>query len=399
MAIQDFLFNGAPSPAVTSFQTSTQQLPPWFEQYAMGILAKGNSAAGVPSADYFANRPPQVAGFTADQTSAFDATRANQGATLPMLGDARSLISGAGATSPLALGGGLVNTAGGADIAGAGAPFISQAAGYNPFAAGAGYLGQAAQTFPGAVSDYMSPYTDAVVNRIGELGARNLSENLLPAVNDTFTGAGQFGSRRHADFTNRALRDVNESVLGQQAQALEQGYGQAAQIFGQDQSRLAGLGATAGQLAGATQSGLANLGQLSGQLASSQASNQLQAGQALGNLGAADAATQLAAGQGLGNLANTQQGIQLRDTAALEQIGQTQQALNQQNLNAANANWAEERDYDRTNLAFLNSLLRGMEVPVSTQQTYSGPGSIYQPSGLAQLASALGTYGALKNVI
>jgi hypothetical protein len=71
---------------------------------------------------------------------------------------------------------------------------------------------------PTQLNKFMNPYTSSVDQNIATLGARNLSENLLPAVNSTFTGAGQFGSTRNADFNNRAVRDTNQSILQQQAQ-------------------------------------------------------------------------------------------------------------------------------------------------------------------------------------
>jgi hypothetical protein len=107
------------------------------------------------------------------------------------------------------------------------------------------YLNYASQTIPQAVGSYMSPYTDSVVNRIAQLGQRNLSENLLPQVNSTFAGNGQFGSTRNADFTNRAVRDANESILGTQSAALQNGYTQAQNTADTDLSRIGALGGTA----------------------------------------------------------------------------------------------------------------------------------------------------------
>lgn len=81
--------------------------------------------------------------------------------------------------------------------------------------------GQAGQLYnPDDAAQFMNPYINNVVNRIGDLGARNLTEKLLPAINNTFTGAGQFGSSRQRDVTGRAIRDTNESILGQQGEAL-----------------------------------------------------------------------------------------------------------------------------------------------------------------------------------
>ena len=399
MGVLDFLFQGSPPPQVTSYQSTSSGLPDWYSTYAQGILARGNAIAGTPATDYFAGRPPQVAPFSADQQSAFNQTRAQQGNSTPYFGQASDSLTQAGQANPLGLATPGLTNAGNANIYGAAQPSLDAAQGYTAYGAGMPFVQQAGQTWPQGFQDYMSPYTDAVTSRIAQLGGRNLAENLLPAVNDTFTGAGQFGSRRHGDFTNRVVRDANESIMGQQAQALEQGYGQAAQIFGQDQSRMAGLGATAGNLAETTRGGLASLGQLRGQLTGSDAANQLGVGQAFGNIGVADAASNLAVGQGWSNLGAGVQAAGLRDSAALEAIGQTQQGQAQNNLTAANQNWMDERDYGKNNATYLNSLLRGLQVPTSTAQTYSGPGQVYQPSPLAQLAQGLGTYGAMKNVI
>ena len=89
------------------------------------------------------------------------------------------------------------------------------------------YTDYASQTLPQAQGAYMNPYTQSVVDRIAQLGQRNLTESILPQINSTFVGAGQFGSDRNASFMNRAMRDANESILGQQADALNKGYTQS----------------------------------------------------------------------------------------------------------------------------------------------------------------------------
>jgi hypothetical protein len=61
---------------------------------------------------------------------------------------------------------------------------------------------------PSQLSKFMDPYTDSAVQAMYAQSNRNLSENILPGVNSTFTGAGQFGSTRNADFENRAIRDT-----------------------------------------------------------------------------------------------------------------------------------------------------------------------------------------------
>jgi hypothetical protein len=110
------------------------------------------------------------------------------------------------------------------------------------------YTNYASQTVPQAVGSYMNPYTSNVMDVMAQRGQRNLTENLLPQVNSTFTGAGQFGSTRNADFTNRALRDANQSIMEQQAQLAQQGFTQAQTTAMQDMQRQAALGQQIQQL-------------------------------------------------------------------------------------------------------------------------------------------------------
>lgn len=286
----DFLWNGKPPPSVTSNVNASTNVPDWFQEYQKGILAKGTAIAGEP----FQTFPgPRLADFTGDQTQAWNQVRANQGSWQPGLTQANQYTTSAGN------------------------PMLDQ------------------NTF----NSYMSPYIGGVVNRIAELGGRNLTENLLPGVNDTFTGAGQFGSRRHGEFTNRAVRDANESILGQQSLALQQAHDAAMGNYQTAQGR------------------------------------------------------QLAAGEQLGALAQAQSQLGTQDAAALEAIGQTQQAQNQAGLDLAYQDFREQRDYPRTQVEWLNNILKGQTLPTQSSTTTTGPGSNFQPSGLSQLA---GIYSLLK---
>lgn len=78
---------------------------------------------------------------------------------------------------------------------------------------GQGALGAYSQYNPQQQQQFMNPYTEGAANEVMRLSNQNLTENVLPQVNSTFTGAGQFGSSRNADFTNRAIRD-NQTALG-----------------------------------------------------------------------------------------------------------------------------------------------------------------------------------------
>ena len=297
MALLDFLFEGKAPPQTTSYQSSSANLPDWYQAHAQGIVAKANAIAAQPYADYAGTRPPRVAGFSDDQNSAFAGVRANQGAWQPGMTSATQSVS------------------------------------------------QAATPFNADIfSQFQSPYLTGVTDRIAQLGARNLSENLLPQINDTFTKAGQFGSTRNADFTARALRDTQESILGKQAETLQAGQDAAMRAYE------SGMGRS------------------------------------------------LAAGQQQGALAQMQQQLGLRDAAALEAAGQTQQQQAQRNLDVANQDYLEKRDYDRNNIGFLNSALRGMQMPESRTQISSQPGTAFQPSPLSQIAGGGALISALSKL-
>jgi hypothetical protein len=99
------------------------------------------------------------------------------------------------------------------------------------------YFGLAGKPLEQRTQELMNPYIGNVVDRIAQLGQRNLTENLLPQVNATFTGSNTFGGSRNADFTARALRDVNESILGAQSQALQGGFSGAQNAAAGDLAR------------------------------------------------------------------------------------------------------------------------------------------------------------------
>ena len=209
------------------------------------------------------------------------------------------------------------------------------------------YMQQAAQTSAAGIGQYMNPYQEGVMNAIAKQGARNLSENLLPAVSDAFIRAGQFGGSRMGEFGERALRDTQEAVLNQQAQAIQQGYGQALSASQADLARQAQLASTAGQLTGQQQAALTNIGQAqtaAGQAqqqagltsaqnitqAQQQALNQAQAsaaqyGQLAGQVGSMTAQQQ----QTLANLGQTAGQLTGQQASHLLSVGQAQAGFGQ----------------------------------------------------------------------
>lgn len=275
---------GAASLTSTLSDTDTT-LPAWLQEYTRGLAGQATEVAGGEFQPYqaptgaatYGQDTGQIAGFSPLQQQSFNQVQANQG-------------------------------------------------NYKPF------TDYASQTVPQAVGSYMSPYTDSVVNRIAQLGQRNLSENLLPQVNSTFTGAGQFGSTRNADFTNRALRDANESILGEQSKALQSGFQSAQNMALQDLTRQAGLG---GQV----------------------------------------------------------QQFGAQDIGLLSTAGQQQQGLEQQNLSLANQDWQSQNNFQKDQLGWLSNIIRGLPAGQQSSVTQTSvPTAANQISPLA--AAAQGFLGA-----
>ncbi len=434
------------------------QLPSWYSDYLQQVMGRAVGAAGEPFQQYTG---PLNAGLTADQQQAYNIVRGSaNGAASPWLqagtdlynqsADASSGAAGQGAFDQAS---GLFTGAAGANTAGISQPYVQQGAGLagiagqgsslaaaNPYIqqstsptglqAASPFLGAASQTFPGAVQDYMSPYTQQVTDRIAQLGERNLKENLLPSISDQFVRAGQFGSAQQRDVVGRALRDTNESVLGQQAQALEQGYGTAGQLFNQDQSRLAGLAGTAGGLGTSQQQILQGAGNTLGGLSGSDLSRQLSAGQTIGQLGlgqssaaSADASRQLQAGQGLSNIGQSQiqasqadlqrqlaaaqglaaigqqgQNMTLQNAAALQSVGAEQQQTAQQGINTAYGQFQQQQSYPWQQIGNLSNVIQGL--PVNTSSSTQASTTQPAPSGLSQVAGVgLGVAGLANSGI
>jgi len=192
-------------------------------------------------------------------------------------------------------------------------------------------LATATKTFPQSAAEYMSPYQENVVNQIADVGLRQLQEKFLPAVGEEFIKAGQFGpgrgSSRMSEFGARALRDVQEATLAEQAKALQAGYGQAADIFGADVSRAGQLAGTAGQLGTAQQRALLDIGQQYGQLSTSDLQRMLESGSKVSDIGSRigqltgeDAARIVEMGKATGQLT-------AEDASRIMQIGKTRGEL------------------------------------------------------------------------
>ncbi|MFP5515613.1 MAG: hypothetical protein ACLGJC_21315 [Alphaproteobacteria bacterium] len=419
----------------TQTTTSTSSLPPWLDSAYQDLLSRAGTASQQgyqPYVDASGNAIPRVAGFSQDQLNAFQQVRDAQGRGDATFGQAQGMIQGAGGLSSLAAAQPYITAAGGNFGSRAAQPYFDQAAGMSSFSAASPLLNQGANVDAAAaanplvtkgtgswtnnVSSYMSPYTQQVTDRIADLGARNLSEKLLPAVNKTFIGSGQFGSTRNSEFTNRALRDTQEAVLGQQSQALESGYKTAADIYGQDASRQLQGGLGLGQLTDAnaqrqiqagTQLGnmtnadanrLTQIGQSAGQLMAGDLDRQLQMGALAGGLANNDASRQLQAGNALTSLAGARQNYDLTQANALSGVGAQQQQLGQNSLDTMYGDFQTQQGWDKNNLSWMSSILAGSAKPTTTTTTAPGASTGSQIlGGLTTGVGLLGATGAFGN--
>ena len=278
------LFQGTPQKA-PSYTSTTSDVPQWLQDYTVDLFSQQRAVSGLPFLQY---QLPRIAQQQQPTQQAYDLIQGDVGSFNPALNTA---ISG---TQNLANTGAYSN-----------------------------------------IENYMNPYMSNVTDRIAQLGARNLTENLLPGVSDQFIKAGQFGSSGMGEFGARALRDTQEAILGQQGQALQQGYGQA-------------LGASAADMA----------------------------------------RQQSALGQSA-DLAKLQRGLTAADAASLQSIGTEQQMQQQRGLDVAYQDFLEQRNFPQTQINAMSTTLRGLN-PAAVPSTGSNAGytTTFGNSPLAQIASA-----------
>lgn len=116
------------------------------------------------------------------------------------------------------------------------------ASAYQPF------LAQAGRSTADVTQQFMNPYTEQVVNRIGQMGTRALNEQILPGIEGSMIRAGQFGGTRQAELMGRAVREATEGISAQQSAALQQGYTQSLGAAQREQERQGALGEMAQRL-------------------------------------------------------------------------------------------------------------------------------------------------------
>jgi hypothetical protein len=346
MAISSFLAEGAAIPQGSALTDMTKQtvMPEWYTNYAMDILSGQQAIANRP---YETAPMPRVAGFTPTQQQAFGMTGTAATAYQPLFNQATGVAQSA-ANAP-----GALNTA-------------------QP------YLGAAGQSSVANIASYMNPYNEAVTNRIGELGVRNLTENIMPQIEGRYIQAGQLGFGGRGGLggtpsgmmtdTSRAVRDVSADILAQQAKALQSGYTEAAGLAGTDLARQAGLAGTAGNLAQTQQE------------------------------------QQLAASGALSTLGTKAQDLGLAGAGALAGVGALEQQQGQKNLDVAYGDFLRQQGYPQEQINNMINTFKGVATGVPQAETSYGisPSGVqqqYPASTASQIASGLsGAAGAIADL-
>lgn len=227
MGVLDFLFEGSPPPSTTTYGTTVENMPQWLSDYTQALIAKANMVASEP---YQAYQGPRVAGFTDDQTNAFDVIRNNIGNWNDEFDASKTATGGA----------------------------LNQAM---------PYLDTASALTPERVQQYMDPYVGNVIDRAQTVANRNWQENIMPGIENRFITSGQSGSSGHRTGLERAGRDVSEGLQSQSLAALSDAYKTAGSQFTSDMNRRAQLGQTIGSLGLQTGQQMAGLAQLQQQMA------------------------------------------------------------------------------------------------------------------------------------
>lgn len=275
--------NGIPAPTTTSQST---QYPAWLQSILQGTLEGGAAAASQPFNPF---PGPTVATPSAQTTQAQTLAGQNVGNYQPALNQAQGLVAGSGA------------------------PITS-----------------------GDVSTFLNPYQDYVTGALN----RNLTQNILPSVQDKFVSAGQSRSPQEASITGQAIHDTQDAV----GQSLAGGFQGALNSLQQERQQQANSGNVLGQQA------------------------VLQS-----NLGAAD----------VGSLAAS---------------GATQDQYAQSNINAALNQFQQQQQYPYQQIGFLANLLQGTPLsalgPTTTRvdTNYAN----LQPSPLATFGTTLAGANSLS---
>ncbi len=272
-----------------------------------------------------------------------------------------------------------------------------------PYTAGTITSGYQAGTItdPGVVEKYMSPYIQNVLDVQRKEAQKAYQEGRAGTAAEAVK-AGACGGSRFGVREAQSESEMLDRLAREQAQTLQEGYGQAVAQFGAEQ----GMQQAESQQATAAQQATEQFRQSAEQL--NESDRQFLANQAMQVATNQEAANQFAATYG-------QQALQIAQSAADAQvqtaqaernlemqkinlqntIGAQERAIEQQRLDQAYQDFVNARDYERQQIAFYNAAMRGIPIPVQ-QETIA-----YQPTaGIGTQLAGAGLAGlGLSNVL
>jgi hypothetical protein len=279
------------------------------------------------------------------------------------------------------------------------------------------YAAQA--TNPAAYQQYMSPYMQDVVDVQNQVAQRN-ADIASTQRGAQFARAGAYGGSRQAIENAEANRALQSTMNANQAQGLQNAYGQAQQnlqyganlglqgLQGAQQGLgtalqggqlgLSGIGTALQGLQGGMQGAGVGLSGVDRQLAGT-AQGMQGAGMGLQGVSGAQAGYGLAnqaAGQ-LGQLGQNIYGQQVGNINLQNQLGGQQQQEQQAILNQQIQNYATAQQYPMMQLSNMSNLLRGMPMQSTTVQGYQAqPNALSQLGGLGLTGAAISGLGKAK---
>ena len=310
---------GSGGGAPTQSTTYTSNLPEYARPYFERMMSRSEAESNQPYVGYQGQR---LAGFTPDTQAGFNITRNLAAQGNPEL-------------------------AAGTGIMGAAAQRGFQASNYASTPIQQTAFGQE------QANQYMSPYMQNVIERQRQAEIRNYDEG-RPARETQAIKSGAFGGYRQAIQEGVAQRGLQNRLADIEAMGQQKAYESAQGQFERD--RAASMQAQA------------------------QTEQQRLAGQ---QYGLAGAGLGLQAGTGLGQLGAMRQGLTLQQAQALQQQGGVQQSQEQKALDTAYQDFLNQRDFDKQQLNFMSSIMRGIPVqPQTVQNVYSNPNPFAQFAGL-----------------
>lgn len=403
-------------------QTVQQSVPAYLQNQHQQNLTDANAVTGL---EYQPYTGPRIAGWTNDQTQAFNMLRGSVGAWQPAMNSATTaatgIASGQQAAPQVQAPSQTFNAqsylSANPDVA-AWAKGEAAATGksldelanqhWNTFGMAENRQGamqaiQAPQIDRGAIRDvtagkftdanlsaYENPYTQSVIDTtLNTLSRQN--DVLQNQANARAAAAGAFGGSRQAVMNAENNRNYLDQAATTTAQLNNQKFSQAQAAIAADQNRKLQADAANQGADWNTASTNAGYDWNATQLNANQA---MQA--ALANQSAAMQGTgqQLTAAQLLASLGGQGQQYSRNDINALLGIGGTQQAYNQSNLDLAYSDFQNQRDYLSKQLAARNAYLNpGMSMGGTS--TTSMPGASWLQTGLGTVAGIGGAYSML----